>query len=316
MGIVRRSSSGTTRTRSRAEEPEEETPRTRRSARGRSAEPEFTEPTDDGAFESEDEDAPRSRRGRSSRDESFRRGADEGSERPARGRRSSQDEDEGDERPARGRRSSRDDDDDEPRNADAIQSGWGAAKKLKAEGGTFANEFKITDKPQLIVFLQDEPYAVYKQHWVESGLSSTKKKSFICWGDKSCPLCVIGERADKKYAFNVAVITGKEGQEEAEIKSLIAGVTLFDNILDEHEGSDGPLTSGPWTLHKTGEKKKPTYKLKRIEGRKLDADWRLTEEEVEEIVEESDLELYTKDQHRPPAKSYLQGIADELLGDD
>jgi hypothetical protein len=209
------------------------------------------------------------------------------------------------------------DEDDAPRSrrgssgpaSDAVQSGWGAAKKLKQEGGDFADEMSITNDPQLVKFLSDAPYAVYKQHWVE-GLRSTKKKSFICLG-KGCPLCNLGESAAKKWAFNVAVFDG----DDVEVKSLIAGSRLFDNIADEHEGSDGPLDEGYWTLSKSGKKQSTTYKLKKIEGRKLEADWGVTETDLDDILADADPEPYTAAQHQPPSRSYLQEIADEIGGE-
>ena len=329
MAVVTRRSS---RTRPRDEEPDEE-PRGRR---GRSARDEDEAPArgrgrsepvdlsdDDAGYEDEDAppsrgrargrdeesgDVPRGRRARANREDN------EEDERP-RFRTSRSRPAEDDEPPARGRGRGRSRDDDEPAPSNAVSSGWGSAKKIKSEGGQYASEFKITDKPQLIVFLQDEPYANYKQHWV-NGLRSTGKKSFVCLGDKTCPLCIVGEDKSPRFAFNIAVIEGKEGEETAEIKSLIAASMLFDAISDEHEGSDGPLTAGPWTLHKTGQKKSTTYKLKRMEGRKLDADWGLTEDDVDDIVAEADLELYTAEQHKPMSRSSLQDIADELLGND
>lgn len=206
------------------------------------------------------------------------------------------------------------DEDDEPKGrapSDAVQSGWGAAKKLKTEGGSFADEFQITKDEQLVKFMEDAPYAVYKQHWIE-GLRSTKKRSFICLG-KGCPLCALGEGAAKKWAFNVAVFDG----DDAEVKSLIAGSRLFDLIADEHEGSDGPLDEGYWTLSKSGKKQSTTYKLKKIEGRKLEEGFKITEDDLEEILAAADLVPYTPAQHQPPTKSYLQEIADELVdGED
>lgn len=251
------------------------------------------------------------------RDEEPEDDGDDEDERPARRRASKASFKKGS---SEGRRSrDEDDEDDEPRGkSDAVQSGWGAANKLKKEGGNFADEVSITKEPQLVKFLDDAPYAVYKQHWIDSGLRSTKKKSFICMG-KGCPLCAIGENPAKKWAFNVALF---EGDDVVEVKSLIAGSRLFDNIADEHEGADGPLDEGFWTLSKSGKQQSTTYKLKKLEGRKLaeyleendiDAE---DEETLLELLEEADVTPYTAAQHQPPSRSYLQELADELVGAD
>lgn len=190
--------------------------------------------------------------------------------------------------------------------SDAVGSGWGAAKKLKQEGGEFADEFRFDKDPVLVKFLNDAPFAVYKQHWVE-GLRSTKKKSFICLG-KSCPLCAVGESAAKKWAFNIAVI----GEDDAEVKALIAGSRLFDQIADEHEGKNGPIDNGYWALSKSGKKQTTTYKVDFVKERDLEEDWGVTPEDAEASLK--GLVPYTAAQFAPPSKSYLQDIADELTG--
>lgn len=241
------------------------------------------------------------------------------------------DDDRDDVRPARRRRATeptfkaprgRDDDDDDlpeedederPRGrrggppSDAVKSGWGAAKKLKQEGGDYAAEFKFDKEPVLVKFLGDAPFAVYKQHWVE-GLRSTGKKSFICVG-KGCPLCAIGESASKKWAFNVALID----EDEAEVKALIAGSRLFDDIADEHE-QNGGIDNGYYALSKSGKKQSTTYKVKLVKERDLEEDWGITPEDAEDML--VGLVPYTAEQFKPPSKSYLQEIADELTGGD
>lgn len=191
--------------------------------------------------------------------------------------------------------------------SDAVGSGWGAAKKLKSEGGAFADEFKFEKEPVLVKFLDDAPFAVYKQHWVE-GLRSTGKKSFICLG-KGCPLCTIGESASKKWVFNIALI----GDDEAECKALVCGSRLFDLIADEHEKKNG-IDTGYWALSKSGKKQSTTYKLEFVKERDLDEDWKISVDEAEASLE--GLEPYSAEQFKAPSKSYLQEIADELTGGD
>lgn len=205
------------------------------------------------------------------------------------------DEDDEDERPARSSRGG---------SSDAVQSGWGAAKKLKTEGGAFADEFKFEKEPVLVKFLDDAPFAVYKQHWVE-GLRSTGKKSFICLG-KGCPLCSVGESAGKKWAFNIALI----GDDEAEVKALVCGSRLFDLIADEHEKKG--IDNGYWALSKSGKKQSTTYKLEFIKERDLEEDWQISVEDAEASLK--GLMPYTAEQFKAPSKSYLEEIADEITG--
>lgn len=211
-----------------------------------------------------------------------------------------------DERPTR-RRAARDDDEDDAPRGEAVKSGWAAARKLKSEGGDFAQEFKFDRDPVLVKFIGDAPFAVYKQHWVE-GLRSTGKKSFICLG-KGCPLCTVGESASKKWAFNVALID----PDEPEMKALIAGSRLFDDIADEHD-KNGGIDQGYYALSKSGKKQSTTYKVNLVKERDLQEDWGISPDDAEDCL--VGLVPYTSEQYKAPSRSYLQEIADELTGGD
>jgi hypothetical protein len=69
-----------------------------------------------------------------------------------------------------------------------IRSGWGAVDTLKREDANYAVRLKTGNDPVLIKFLQDAPYAAWKQHWV----NRPGQKSFVCRegeDDRGCPLC-------------------------------------------------------------------------------------------------------------------------------
>ncbi len=94
-----------------------------------------------------------------------------------------------------------------PRGDGTISRGWGAAEKQMDEAGGFTKTVQIKSGDLFIIrFLEDEPYAVYRMHWVGP---DDRRRSYICLGAK-CPLCAIGHEPDGVKAFNVVKLTDGE----------------------------------------------------------------------------------------------------------
>lgn len=195
------------------------------------------------------------------------------------------------------------DPDETPRNAGIIQSGWKAAKKQKESGGDFAKDFRPSEDEQLVKFLDDEPFAVYQQHWIER----TGKRSFVCIGT-GCPLCAVGDRPRKMYAFNVVVI---EDAETVEHKMLTAGTRLLDQLEKANEGKKGPLTKAYWSISRSGSSKAGwTNNVTPVAPRDLDEDWSLNESALLPLLKE--VVPYTSAIISIPSKAQLREIAEEL----
>ena len=96
-----------------------------------------------------------------------------------------------------------------PKHGTTVQSGWDAAAaflKPKKEAGAYPTNFKLTEKAQLIRFMDDAPFFVYQEHWINR---TEGKRSFVCLGAE-CPLCTIaGDHPRPRFVFNVLVLTTK-----------------------------------------------------------------------------------------------------------
>jgi hypothetical protein len=192
--------------------------------------------------------------------------------------------------------------DETPRNSAVVQAGWKAGTKQRESGGAFAQDFKLSDNEQLIAFLEDGPYAVYQEHWVER----PGKKSFVCIGT-GCPLCRIGDSPRKKWCFNIAVLD----EDGAELKSLTAGARLFVDL--EKKNNDpkrGPLTKGYWSIIRTGGKAGWTTTVSPVSPRLLEEDWSVSEDTLLPAIAE--LTPYTSAIVKIPSKADLKLVADEI----
>jgi len=167
-----------------------------------------------------------------------------------------------------------------PKHGTTVQSGWGAAAsalKPKKEAGAYPIDFKHSNQPQLVRFLENEPFAVYELHWIER----EGKKSFVCEGD-ACPLCTIaGDKPRPKFAFNVLVVS----DEEPNLQILTAPITFARQL--EAANSDprrGPLSKYYWAISRHGTGQQTQYALDRVRATDLAEEWELDADELDAVA--------------------------------
>lgn len=166
-----------------------------------------------------------------------------------------------------------------PKHGTSIQSGWGAAETaLKRKGeGEYPNDFRFTEEPQLVRFLDDAPFAVYGQHWIER----EGKKSFVCLGD-DCPLCITaGDKPRNKFAFNVLVVS----DEDPGVQILTAPPTFARQLRAANDDERrGPLTKFYWAISRQGVGPQTTYTLERVRATDLAEEWGMDSEPLDVLA--------------------------------
>lgn len=231
-------------------------------------------------------------------------------DRPARRSRSRyEDEDDSeDDRPRRSASARDDEDEDRPKAARrVIKGGWGAAERIKDVDSPFAQRLKLSEDPIIIKFLEDEPYASYRQHWIER----QGQKSFTCISDiddAGCPLCDIGNRPATRFSFNVALLARGE---DPVVKSYDVGPRVIDQLKNFHSDPiQGPLTKNYWAVSRTGKGTTSATNHQMIKPRDLPEDWRvepLSERDIEALLRG----CYTADIISIPKRKELLAVADE-----
>jgi len=160
-----------------------------------------------------------------------------------------------------------------------VQQGWDAFDTLvKSETSEFPTDFRFSESPQLVKFLEDQPFASYEQHWIERPKG---KKSFVCIGE-ACPLCdVLGDKPRGKFAFNVLVLSG----ETQGVQILTAPPSLARQIKKAHEDErKGPLNKEFWEISRLGMGPTTQYTLNFVRGRDLAEEWKMSNDAVQELV--------------------------------
>jgi hypothetical protein len=174
---------------------------------------------------------------------------------------------------------SEDSEDATPKVGTTVQEGWDAFDAIvKSDTSEFPTDFRFSEEPQLIKFLGDAPFASYEQHWIERPKG---KKSFVCIGE-ACPLCdVLGDKPRGKFAFNILVLTG----EVQGVQILTAPPSLARQIKKAHDDErKGPLSKEFWEISRLGTGPTTQYTLNFVRGRDLAEEWKLSIDDVQELV--------------------------------
>lgn len=170
--------------------------------------------------------------------------------------------------------------DNKPTHGTTVQAGWGAAKDaLKPKKDSqYPTDFRFSEQAQLVRFLQDEPFAVYEQHWVDR---TEGKRSFVCLGDE-CPLCTIaGDKPRPKFAFNIIVLS--DGEPNVQI--LTAPPSFARQLQAANDDPRrGPLTKYYWAIARTGSGNTTQYTLDRVRVTDLAEEWELDADSIDEFA--------------------------------
>lgn len=174
-----------------------------------------------------------------------------------------------------------DSEDIQPKVGTTVQKGWGAVddRITTTPSGDFPTDFKFSEEPQLVKFLEDEPFAVYEMHWIDE--ITQGKKSFVCMGE-GCPLCeILGDKPRGKFAFNVLVLSG----ESATVQILTAPPVLVRQLRKINEDDrKGPLSREFWEVSRLGTGPTTSFQLNIVRGRDLEEEWKLSPEKAQEFV--------------------------------
>jgi hypothetical protein len=186
----------------------------------------------------------------------------------------------------------------------AVASGWSSADSFSATNNDYPVEFKHSETPQVIKFLDsDGPFAVYRQHFLTG---KEGKKSYICLGS-NCPLCTeLGNRPEDKRAFTIVNLSVEGYQRQL----LIATPRLFKALHSIHFTPQGPLDKNYWALSRTGTKQTTQYNINPVKGRDLEEDWNINEQEALEFLKTA--ELYDKSVIKETSFAELLDIAKSL----
>jgi len=194
-----------------------------------------------------------------------------------------------------------------------VRSGWGSTERTSTNSdGDYAKRLKVTESIQIIKFIEDAPYARYRQHWVER----KGQMSFTCIADMdsgtSCPLCEAGNRPSWRFNFNVVLLTPGE---EPVLRSYEVGARVIDSLknFNDHPAM-GPLSKHYWTVSRSGKGATTSTNHQMVREGDLE-EWSLEALSKEDLNHFSG-NAYTDEIIRTPSRKTLAEVALEIQTDD
>lgn len=182
----------------------------------------------------------------------------------------------------------------------AVAKGWEGYRRTKANAPSkWSKLYKVQDEEQLIMFLEDDPYASFLQHWCD-WVPKGHKMSYICSQD-NCPLDDI-DTPTARVRFNILDLQGDVPQ----LSTYECGMTITDT-LDKYARNE-PLSGRYFAISMVGDKTKRTQ-IRPVKVRDLEEDWdfkALTEDEIAKF----DSKLWDDSSLERSTRAELQEVAD------
>ena len=194
-----------------------------------------------------------------------------------------------------------------------LKGGWGEGKREQEASVPWAATFRPDKTSTLIKFLDDEPYASFRRHWIEtvSREGGKTNRPYTCLQSvkKECPLCKAGDRPSAVSAFNIVLLDTKG---DLTLKSWDAGARLFQ-VLSGYatDPKIGPLTRHYFLVNKTGEKATTQYNVSSVRASALEEDYDIpvpTEDDLAEIAKTK----YTPEIVAIPTAKQMRELADAI----
>jgi hypothetical protein len=209
----------------------------------------------------------------------------------------------------RSRRSQEDDEDDEP--APKVGGkGWGSYEKTKSATSGFPENFKVTNEAVVVKILDEEPFLVFLQHWIER----KGKRSWTCL-ESRCPLCDdAGDKPSQQVCFNVVDFTDPE---DPQVKIWQFGPMVADILKNySKDKKTAPINRDDlyFSVSKQSKNNKTNYYITPVKERDLLDDWDV-EPLDEQDLEEFDAKAYDEDVLQVNTRTELKQIAREILND-
>jgi len=192
----------------------------------------------------------------------------------------------------------------------AVGSGWESAESLTPPSKDFPTEFRQGEKPQLIKFIGDGPFATYKMHFLSQKTSG--KRSYVCldpMNSSNCPLCtLLNHKAEDKRSFTIANFSAEGGFQR---QILTATPRLYRTLASANADKFGPLNKHFWSLSRSGVKQTTVYNLIPVKERDLTEEYELSADEVNDFL--ATVESYDRATIREHSYADLVDIANDLL---
>jgi hypothetical protein len=157
--------------------------------------------------------------------------------------------------------------------AAGVRTGWAGADETAKSGVSSIPTLTLSKDPQLLVFLEDEPFVSYRQHWIDDGQSPGKgDRPYTCVGI-DCPLCGIGDRPSASFMFNVLVLSAPDYPDQKVLRVAVTAYTALKEAAISKTSGKPKLLGAYFTVSRSGTGTKSQTNFRTVKPRDLEEDW-------------------------------------------
>ena len=194
----------------------------------------------------------------------------------------------------------------------AVASGWGSVEKFAAKDTKFTKDFNPGEEKVVMKFLEEEPFAIIRQHWITK---APKQKSWLCIAeDEDCPLCDQGDNPSTLVKFNVVDFSDADNPVLRTWSVYKKVSDVIKNFADDKKTTPLNRDDLYFAVARTGKKGSWSTNLEPIKERDLEDDWDVVPLDADETAEFVKKALSVDDIEYPEL-SELRDIA-RLMADD
>ncbi len=236
---------------------------------------------------------------------------------PRRARRAEpeEDEDEEEEPPRRARRASKS---AKPKLPPGVKTGRAGVEQLRKERGDGAMRMTLTSEPELVKFLEPEPFVTFAQHWVSQG-GSGGNRPYTCPVD-DCPLCELGDRANQVVMYNVLHLSAADEPKNMVLPlGVKADQALMDAATTKRSGTPD-IEKDFFTVSRSGKNQQSQTNFRPIKERDIEEDWEelldvFDIEDLPDLIEEAKENLFDTSIVQVSTTKQLREVAAYLAED-
>ena len=167
------------------------------------------------------------------------------------------------------------------------RAGVEAVRKARGDG---AMRMQLGSEPELVAFLEDEPFATFSQHWVSSG-GGVGNRPYTCPED-DCPLCDLSDRPNQTVWYNVLHLSADTKPKNMILPLGVKAAKALDNAATSKKTGVPDILKDFFAVSKSGKDQQTQTNFRPVKVDDIVEDWeeildRFDINDLDEIIEAS-----------------------------
>jgi hypothetical protein len=167
------------------------------------------------------------------------------------------------------------------------RAGVEAVRKARGDG---AMRMKIGTEPDLVAFLESEPFATFSQHWVSQG-GQSGNRPYTC-PEEDCPLCDLGDRPNQQVWYNVLHLSAENGPKNMILPLGVKADKALVNAATSKKTGVPDILKDYFAVSKSGKDQQTQTNFRPVKLEDILEDWeeildRFDIDKLDDILDES-----------------------------